>query len=118
MRLVTTLFGLMLMALPVAADTLTLTWQAPSGNAGAGALQSYQVYRRTLPQAGYPTTALLTVPGTVLTAQDSTVQNGQQYCYVVKAVYAGGVTPPSVEACGANLVTPTDPPLNLRVTFP
>lgn len=100
------------------AGTLTATWDPPAGNPNSGALQSYKLYRKTQADPGFPVAALATVAAPTTTYVDTTVTDGTQYCYVVTAVYQGGETPPSTQGCGASFAVPTNPPINIRITFP
>ena len=89
---------------------ITLTWQPPVSDGGLP-ITNYRVYRGLAPG----TEAFLVEIGAVLTYLDSSLTNGQEYCYVVTALNGVGEGPPSNEACATPTSGPTAPsaPQNL-----
>ena len=82
-----------LTASPHASKGINLAWSAPTSNGGSPVTQ-YRIYRSTSPGQE---TLLTSVSATTLTYRDSSTRRGTRYYYVVRAVNAVGVGPPSAE---------------------
>jgi titin len=91
--------------------TISLTWQAPSGNGGSP-ITGYRVYRSTTSGSGYSEVAVL---GNVTLWTDTGLINGQSYFYVVVAENAEGNSTYSNEASEIPRTTP-DAPTNLSAS--
>lgn len=73
-----------------------LTWQAQQPPAGK-TLRGYYIYRSTMPGQAVMADRINDFPSLQTSWTDTTVQNGQQYYYVVRPVYNDGTTGPASE---------------------
>jgi parallel beta-helix repeat protein len=83
---------------------ITLTWNPPSFDGGLP-ITNYRIYQGTMPGGE----VFLTEVGDVLTYLDTSLTNGQMYCYKVSAVNGIGEGPMSNEACATPTTTPGAP---------
>ncbi|MHA2403972.1 MAG: fibronectin type III domain-containing protein, partial [Candidatus Kariarchaeaceae archaeon] len=95
-------------------QVINLTWSAPPNNGGA-IITGYNIYRNTSAGGPYITPIGSVGPG-VTTFNDTLVNNGQTYYYIVRAININGESSDPAEVSETPRTTP-DAPTNLVANY-